>query len=72
MDKQEGFSTNKAPLFDGSNYDFWIMRMRTYLKDLGFDIWRSVETGYTTPTTPPIIQLERILVRTMPKPSYLE
>jgi hypothetical protein len=21
--------------------------------DLGFDIWKSVVTGYTTPTTPP-------------------
>lgn len=27
--------------------------MRDYLMDLRFDIWRSVETGYTTPTTPP-------------------
>jgi hypothetical protein len=27
--------------------------MQTYLMALGFDIWKSVVTGYTTPTTPP-------------------
>jgi hypothetical protein len=54
MDKQEGFSTNRAPLFDGSNYAFWSIRMRTYLMALGFDIWSAVKNGYTTPTTPPV------------------
>jgi hypothetical protein len=53
MASQEGFSTNKAPLFDGTNYAFWSIRMQTYLMDLGFDIWKSVVTGYTTPKTPP-------------------
>jgi hypothetical protein len=38
MDGQEGFSTNKDPFFDGTNYALWIIRMRTYLMDIGFDI----------------------------------
>jgi len=29
------------------------MRMWTYILSLGFDIWKSIITGYTTPTTPP-------------------
>jgi hypothetical protein len=54
MDKHEGFSTNKAPLFDGSNYVFWSIKMKTYLMALGFNIWSVVENGYTTPATPPV------------------
>jgi hypothetical protein len=35
------------------NYAFWSIRMQTYLMALGFDIWKSVMIGYTTPKTPP-------------------
>jgi hypothetical protein len=52
MDKLEGFSRNRDPLFDGSNYSFWSIKMRTYLMALGFDIWSVVNNGYTTLTTP--------------------
>jgi hypothetical protein len=52
MDKHDCFSTNKSPLFDGSNYSFWSIRMRTYLMALGFEIWSEIKNGYTTPTTP--------------------
>ena len=27
MDKQEGLITNRAPIFDGSNYVFWKIQM---------------------------------------------
>ena len=46
MDKQEGFSTNRAPMFDVSNYTFWEILMGVYLKSLGMDIWKLVEDGY--------------------------
>ena len=42
-------STNKAPMFDGTNFAFWKVRMRTYLMSLGADVWEVVETGYTKP-----------------------
>ncbi|MBW4980903.1 DUF4219 domain-containing protein, partial [Marinobacter adhaerens] len=45
----EGISTNRAPLFDGTNFAFWKVRMRTYLISLGADIWDVVETGYVKP-----------------------
>ena len=35
MDKEEGLSSNGAPIFDGSNYTFWKMGMEFYLKSLG-------------------------------------
>ena len=48
MTLHEG-STNKAPLFDGTNFSFWKVRMRTYIMSLGVDVWEVVETGYTKP-----------------------
>jgi hypothetical protein len=53
MASQEGFFTNKGPFFDETNYAFQSVRMRTYLMDIGFYIWKSVVNGYTTTTTPP-------------------
>jgi hypothetical protein len=53
MDHQEGMYSNKAPLFKGYDYALWKIRMKIYLMALGFDVWKSVENGYTTPTTPP-------------------
>jgi hypothetical protein len=44
----------EAPVFDGQNYTFWNKRMKTFLHARGFDVWRSVVDGYTTPATPPI------------------
>jgi hypothetical protein len=54
MDRHEGLSTNKAPLFDGSNYAFKSIRMRIHFMSPGFDVWSAVENGYKAPTTPPI------------------
>jgi hypothetical protein len=42
-------STNKAPIFNGTNFSFWKVRMRTYLMYLGADVWEVVEIGYTKP-----------------------
>ena len=48
MASQDG-STNKAPIFYGTNFAFWKVRMRTYLMSLGADVWEVVETGYAKP-----------------------
>lgn len=40
-------SSNRAPLFYGTNYTFWSLRMKTYLSALGYDIWKYMEDGYT-------------------------
>ena len=49
MDKQEGLSTNKDPIFDDSNYSFWKMRMKVCLQSLGMDVWKSIENIYKFP-----------------------
>jgi hypothetical protein len=49
MTSHEGTSTNKPPLFDGTNFSFWKVRMRTYIMALGADVWDVVETRYIKP-----------------------
>ena len=46
MTSYEGTSSNKVPLFDGTNFSFWKVRMRTYIMSLGVDVWDVVDTGY--------------------------
>jgi hypothetical protein len=53
MDRQEGMSNNKSPLFNGGGYALWKIRKKNFLLALGFDIWKFVVDGYTAPTTPP-------------------
>jgi translation elongation factor EF-G len=49
MKIHEGNSTNKAPLFNGTNFGLWKVRMRTYIMDLGEDVWDVLNTGYVNP-----------------------
>jgi hypothetical protein len=49
MSSHEGNSTNKAPLFNGTNFAFWKVRMRTYIMALGAEVWDVVDTGYVKP-----------------------
>jgi hypothetical protein len=49
MSSHEGNSTNKASLFNGTNFAFWKVRMRTYIMALGADVWVVVDTGYVKP-----------------------
>src|SRR3984957_1388678 len=49
MSSHQGNSTNKATLFLGTNFSFWKVRMRTYIMDLGVDVWDVVDTGYVKP-----------------------
>ena len=49
MTSYEGTSSKKVPLFDGTNFSFWKVRMRTYIMSLGADVWYVVETCYLKP-----------------------
>jgi hypothetical protein len=44
---------NVMPHFDGQQYGFWSIRMKTYIQAQGFEIWQSIVDGYTVPTVPP-------------------
>ena len=48
---KEGHSTQRPPLFDGSNYNYWKCRMKIYLQSLNYELWNIVEAPYTKLTT---------------------
>ena len=54
MDKHVVFVENGVAIFDGTNYVIWSIRMRVFLKALGFEVLQSIENGYIVPTTPSI------------------
>ena len=37
-------------LFDGTNYAYWKVRMRTFLQSLDEKVWQAMEIGWTNPT----------------------
>jgi hypothetical protein len=43
---------NGIPQFDGNKYNFWSIRMKTYIQAQGFQVWQSIVDGYTIPTVP--------------------
>ena len=42
-----------APLFDGTNYAYWKLRMRVFLQSLNEKVWQTIEIGWTKPTEAP-------------------
>ena len=49
---------NGIPQFDGQKYAFWTIRMSTYIQAQGFQVWKSIVDGYTTPVVPPTNEKE--------------
>ena len=45
MDQSQ--SLNTPPYFDGSNYAFWKVRMRTFLCSIDEAVWDAIEIGWT-------------------------
>ena len=43
-----------SPLFDGTNYAYWKVRMRSFLQSLNEKVWQVVEIGWTKPTKAPV------------------
>ena len=39
-----------SPLFDGTNYAYWKVRMRVFLQSLDEKVWQAVEIGWIKPT----------------------
>ena len=52
MDK--GQSLIIPHLFDGTNYAYWKVRMRSFLQSLNEKVWQAVEIGWTKPTKAPV------------------
>ena len=43
MANKEGGYTNREPMFNGMNYVFWKVRMKTYVQSLCANVWDAVE-----------------------------
>ena len=52
MDKEQFLII--PPLFNGTNYAYWIVRMRAILQSLDENVWQAVEIGWTKPTEVPV------------------
>ena len=37
------------PLFDGTNYAYWKVRMKTFMQALDEKVWQAVEVGWVKP-----------------------
>ena len=48
-DMEEGFSTNKPPLFRGIKYDYWKERMVAHFESIHINLWDVMENGYYIP-----------------------
>ena len=38
-----------SPLFDGTNYAYWKVRVRVFLQSLDEKVWQAIEIGWTKP-----------------------
>ena len=41
------------PLFDGTNYAYWKVRMRAFLQSLDEKVWQAIKIGWTKPKEAP-------------------
>ena len=46
----EGHSTNRPPLFDGTNYNFWSNRMSIFIRSCDYEMWEVVMDDPYVPT----------------------
>ena len=49
---EHGHSLVIPPHFDGNNYAYWKVKMKTFLKSIDKRVWNFVEYGWEKPTTP--------------------
>eukprot|EP00253_Pinus_taeda_P036394 PITA_36394 len=50
MSNYEKEASIRPPIFDGSNFVYWKVRIIAYLQSLGTEVWDIVETRYTFPS----------------------
>src|ERR1700733_1388668 len=53
MRNYEREASIRPPVFDGTNFNYWKVRVTAYLQSLGTEVWNIVETGYAFPSTTP-------------------
>jgi hypothetical protein len=59
MSNYEREASIRPPIFDGTNFNYWKVRVTAYLQSLGMDVWDIIETGYTFPSATPTDAAEK-------------
>lgn len=49
----------RPPIFDGTNFVYWKVRVTAYLQSLGMEVWDIIDTGYSFPSTTPTYPAEK-------------
>eukprot|EP00253_Pinus_taeda_P023669 PITA_23669 len=49
----------RPPIFDGTNFIYWKVRVTAYLQSLGTEVWDIIDTGYTFPSATPTDPAEK-------------
>ena len=47
-DFSEGRSINSPPLFDGSNYDSWRVKIKVFIQVQDYNLWNIIVNGHHT------------------------
>ena len=50
MSNYEREKSIRPPIFDGTNFVYWKVRVTAYLQSLGTKFWDIIDTGYTFPS----------------------
>eukprot|EP00253_Pinus_taeda_P029275 PITA_29275 len=59
MRNYEREASIRPPIFDGTNFIYWKVRVTTYLQSLGIEVWDIIDTGYTFPIATPTDPTEK-------------
>eukprot|EP00253_Pinus_taeda_P023275 PITA_23275 len=59
MSNYEREASIRPPVFDGTNFVYWKVRVTAYLQSLGTEVWDIIDTGYTFPASTPTDSAEK-------------
>eukprot|EP00253_Pinus_taeda_P029298 PITA_29298 len=59
MSNYEREASIRSPIFHGTNFAYWKVRVTAYLQSLGTEVWDIIDTGYTFPSTTSIDPTEK-------------
>ena len=45
MEAREGHASNRPPLFKGTDYSYWKMRIKYYIQSVDYQCWEHIESG---------------------------
>ena len=59
MSNYEREASIRPPVFDGTNFVYWKVRVTSYLQSLRTEVWDIIDIGYTFPASTPTDPAEK-------------